>query len=442
MKKCAIWCVAVAVCSLAQAAGTPPQGMAQPVAVTQVQGGSDAGTATDRMVAATKKAMTLYESPEGFVRKVKVSWIEQFQVAGVQPNGSNGLWLKSGASPVNQEFRRSWVGLTTNLAGDTTFRTWLRVGGLPERETFAAGHTKRNFSYTSLFEIWLKKDNAAGVKGLSVQVGKIKSLFTTDYSTLSSVIPCIERSVISNQFAQDSNWGVDVTYAPSKADKVYVQLMANDRASSSKNLGHADVYRDGRGVKGEFGWEDRCFVILGASHKFAETEGSYQMLSAQYLHDFDNAYHGKHTPGANYYGLGFLDAVSLGYEWKQNRFTLLTNLVSAFEQQTGKGSNNIGIQIQPMYALSPHVDLIFRYTGMTGHGACKLSADRYICTQTVTPAWVDSINTFYLGADFYLSAKDKNAMKWMVGAEYTTARSGGSDCYNGWTLSSAIRWSL
>lgn len=395
----------------------------------------------DDWISDVKKASVLYDNKDSFVRKVKFSWLEQFQAAAVQPNGSNGLHLKKGASPVNQEFRRSWLGVTADFKGDFTFRTWVRVGGLPERETFANGHTKRNFTYTSLFELWVKK-SFSSVKGLSVQAGKIKSLFTLDYSIPSSAIYCIERSLISNQFAQDSNWGVDVTYAPSKQDKVYLQLMANDRASATKNTGNTDIYRDGRGFKGEFGWEDRCFAILGAAHKFHVTDSGYHEVSAQYLHDFDNAYHGKRKPGANYFGLGFQDAVSLGYEFKHGRFLFQSNLVSAFEQETGKGTNNIGIQLQPVYSVTPHVDLIFRYTGMTGHGACKLASDRFICTQTLAPQWADSINAFYFGADFYASAKDKNALKLMLGAEYTTARSGGADCYNGWTFSSAVRWSF
>ena len=395
----------------------------------------------DDYVAQTKKALVAYENKNTFVQKVRFSWLEQFQVAAVQPNGSNGLHLKKGASPVNQEFRRSWLGVTVDTASDTTFRTWVRVGGLPERETYTNGRTKRNFTYTDFFEIWVKQ-NIRPVKGLSVQVGKIKSLFSTDYITPSSAIYCPERSLVSQQFAQDSNWGVDITYAPDKKNKVYVQLMANDRASASKSFTNHDVYRDGRGFKGEFGWEDKCFMILGASHRFAERANGYQQVSAQYLHDFNNAYHSRRTPGANNFGLGFKDAVSLGYEAKVDRLLFQGNLIAAFEQQTGKGSNNIGLQLQPVYTLTPHVDLVLRYVGMTGHGACKLGADRYITTQTTADAWVDSIHTFYVGVDLYASPMDKNALKLMLGAEYTTARKGGSDCYNGWEFISAVRWNF
>ena len=407
---------------------------------------TNAGAATladkaEEWVAATKKAFVLYDNKDAFVQKVRFSWREQFQMAAVQPNGSNGLHLKKGASPFNQEFRRTWLGLTVNTKTHTTLRAWFRPGGLPERETYKNGRTKRNFSYSNFFELSVKQD-ITPVKGLSVQAGKFKSLFTTDYSASSASIYCVERSLISQQFGQDSNWGVDITYAPSKQDKVYAQLFANDRASATKSLTHRDVYRDGRGVKGEFGWEDKCFSIIGASHRYAETELGYQQVSAQYMHDFNNTYHGKRKKGANYYGLGFQDALSLGYEVKQGRLLVITNLVTAFEQQDGEGNNNIGLQIQPVYSLTPHVDLVFRYVGMTGHGACKLGGDRFISTQTNAPAWVDSIHAFYFGADFYASAKDKDALKLMLGAEYTTARSGGSDCYNGWEFSTAIRWNF
>ena len=61
----------------------------------------------DDWISDVKKASVLYDNKDSFVRKVKFSWLEQFQAAAVQPNGSNGLHLKKGASPVNQEFRRS-----------------------------------------------------------------------------------------------------------------------------------------------------------------------------------------------------------------------------------------------------------------------------------------------------------------------------------------------
>ncbi len=388
-----------------------------------------------------KDALVVYDNKDTFVQKVRLATMTQFQVGVVQPNGSNGLHLKQGASPVNQEFRRVWLGVNVDFSTGTHFHTWMRPGGLPMKETYPNGRTRRNFSYTNLFDLWVSQD-IKSVKGLTVKVGKIKPLFTTEYSTSSSAIKTVERSIVANQYGFDSNWGLDVTYAPNKADKFYFQMFANDRAPTNKDiLKHSDIYRDGRGLKGEFGWEDKCYTILGASHKFGVTEHGYHQLSAQYAHDFDNTYDGSTKKGANSAGLGVKDALSLGYDYKRDQFSFLANVVFNFEMMNG-GGNNVGLVLMPVYALNPHVDLVFRYMGMTGDSACKLGADRFVTAQTTADSWVDSLHTFYLGVDLYASAKNPNAAKLMFGAEYMTARNGGSDCYNGWEFTTAARWNF
>ncbi|MBE6435318.1 MAG: hypothetical protein E7030_03840 [Akkermansiaceae bacterium] len=390
-----------------------------------------------------KKALVVYENKDTFINKVNFTIRQQWQMASVQPNGSNGLHLRKGAAPFNSEFRRSWLGLNVNMSSGTQFNIIGRVGGLPSRSTYTStGRTKRNFTYTDLYSVWVKQ-NIPAVKGLSIKAGKFAPNFTLDYRISNANITCVERSYICNQFGMDTNWGVELNYtSPDKKNILYLELMANDRACASKKMDHGDVYRDGRGLKGEFGWEDKCFIILGGTHKFDVTEKGYQAISAEYMHDFNNAYHGRRNPGANNYGLGFKDALSIGYEMKQDKLTLQANVVAAFEQQTGHGTNNIGLQLQPIYAIHPQVDLVFRYTGMTGDGACKLSGDRYIYTQTYADAWVDSLHAFYFGVDLYASAKHKDAAKLMFGAEYTTARKDGSDCYNGWEFTTALRFNF
>ena len=403
-----------------------------------------AGAATDNddWAAKVKKSLVVYENKDTFINKVSFAFREQWQMASVQPNGSNGLHLKDGAAPFNSEFRRSWIGVNVFMNSGTQFHTYARIGGLPTRNTYSGGRTKRNFTYTDLYDIWLKQDITA-VKGLSVKAGKFAPAFTSDFRTSNANIPCVERSYIASQFPIDTNWGVELNYtAPDKKNIVYLQLMANDRACASKSNSHRDVYRDGRGLKGEFGFEDKFYMILGGTHKFDVTESGYQAVSAEYLHDFNNAYHNRRKPGANNYGLGFMDALSLGYEIKHEKLTFMANAIAAFEQQSGNGTNNVGIQLQPVYSVHPQVDLVFRYNGMTGDGACKLGAGRYICTQTTAASWVDSLHAFYFGVDLYASAKHKDAAKLMFGAEYTTARKDGADCYNGWEFTTAIRFNF
>ncbi len=375
------------------------------------------------------------------MQKVRFSLRQLFQVAAVQPNGSNGLLLKDGASPVNQEFRRSWVGVNVDFASGTTFRTWVRFGGLPMRESYADGRTRRNFSYADIYNIYLEQEIST-LKGLRVKAGKISPLFSSEYITSSANMLCLERSMLCNQFGFDSNWGIELHYEPNKQDRFFFQLLANDRASANKSLSHGDVYRDGRGLKGEFGWEDKCYAIVGASHQFAESAHGWHRVSAQFAHDFNNVYHGRRQPGANHYGIGMMDALSLGYDLKHGQLGFMANLIAGFETMGGHGSNHVGLVLQPSWRLHPHVELVCRYTGMLGDGACKLGADRYITSQSTAPAWVDSLHAFYLGADFYASPHNPHAAKLMLGAEYVSARADGANVYNGWEFSTAIRFNF
>ena len=397
--------------------------------------------ATD-WVDAVKQALVVYENKDTFVTKVALTTRQQWQMASVQPNGSNGLHLRDGAAPFNQEFRRNWIGANVFMRTGTQFHTYVRIGGLPSRFTYSGGRTKKNFTYMGFYDIWLKQ-NIDAVKGLTIRVGKFAPSFTSDFRMSNASMPCVERCYVANQFAMDTNWGAEVNYtSPDKKDILYLQVFANDRASNVYKPDHSDCYSRHDGFKGEFGWEDKCFAIIGATHKFNVTESGYHAISGEYMHDFNNAYHGRRKPGANNCGVDFKDAISLGYEVKYNKLTVMTNAVAAFEQQDGNGTNNIGLQLQPVYSVSPNVDLVLRYTGMTGDGACKLGADRYICTQNSTisaPSWVDSLHAFYFGVNLYASAKYKDAARLMLGAEYTTARKDGATCYNGWEFTTALR---
>ncbi|MBQ8899629.1 MAG: hypothetical protein IJY72_01615, partial [Akkermansia sp.] len=181
---------------------------------------------------AVKRALVVYDNPDTFVQKVSFAFRQQWQMAVVQPNGSNGLHLKDGASPFNSEFRRSWLGVNVDMTTGTRFHTYMRFGGLPIRETYSGGRTKRNFSYTDLYDIYLSQKIHA-VDGLTMRVGKFAHKFTFDLRESNAEIECVERALISNQFGLDTNWGVEFEYKPTKQDVLFVQLFANDRASSS-----------------------------------------------------------------------------------------------------------------------------------------------------------------------------------------------------------------
>ncbi len=306
------------------------------------------------------------------------------------------------------------------------------------RQTYEDGTARRNHTYFSLMYLALRQE-VKSVKGLSVWAGKLQPFIGTENFYPSATLKCVERSVAAIQYDFDSNWGINIDYCPNQQDKFFFQLFANDAAAYAKMNDNADRYRDGRGFKGEFGWEDKCFTIIGASHKFGITESGFHELSAQYAHDFNNAYHDNHRAGANCFGLGVKDVLSLGYDYKRDRLAVMSNVILNFETMGGHGSNSVGFVLRPVYSLTPHIDLVCRYTAMRGDDACRLAGDPYICNQTRADAWVDSLHTFYLGANYSFSARNPDAAKIMFGAEYLTARQGGSDCYNGWEFSTSFR---
>ncbi len=384
------------------------------------------------------KALCLYDNENAFVQKVRFSAIMQYQMAVVQPNGSNGLHFRQGAGAFVEEMRRTWADLCLDFASGTQLFTRVRLGGFPSRMSYEDGTARRNYNYFGLNYLILKQDIPA-VKGLSLSVGKSQPLIGTENYLGSAEIKCVERSVANIQYDFDASWGIELNYAPNADNSVFFQLFANDAAHYMKANEHADHYRDGRGFKGEFGWEDKCFAVVGGTHRFGVTESGFHQLSAQYAHDFNNAYHGRRQPGANCFGLGVKDVLVLGYDYQQDKLALMSNLYFNFERMDAQGSNSTGLVLRPVYSLTPHVDLVARYTTMMGDGACRLAGDPYICSQTTADAYVDSLHAFYLGANFYASAKNPNAAKIMFGAEYLTARKNGSDCYNGWTYSVSFR---
>ncbi len=411
--------------------------------------GSLAASAADTPVSeerdwtdAVKDALVVYDNPDTFLQKVQFSTVVQYQMASVQPNGSNGLHLKDGAGPFNDEFRRVWAAVNFTFDTDTELFIETRVGGMPWRNTYpGGGHSRRDYSYFSLFYLILTQQ-VPGVEGLTFTAGKLQPYIGVENMLASAALKCPDRSMILGQYGFDSNWGFDFTYRPNKADTFMIQFFANDAAAYAKSNEHPDRYRDGRGFKGEFGWEDKGFIVTHAAHKFGMNSQGFHEVTLQYAHDFCDAYHGKRNPGANYYGLGVKDAVSLAYEYKHDRFSMLSNALFNFETIGGHGSNNMGFFAQPVYALTPHVDLVARYTVMMGDDACCLGADRYTCTQTTADVWVDSLHAFYLGANYYFSARNPDAAKLMFGAEYITARKNGSDCHNGWAFLCCLRFSF
>ncbi len=381
------------------------------------------------------------EKEEGFLRYIKLNAIIQYQMAVVQPNGSNGQNFKNGASPFNDEMRRVWASINAGFSTGTTFSLWWKFGGMPSMDTYVNGRTQENYTYGGLFSVQLAQK--LPVEGLTLRAGKLKVLFLDEYLPSNVAIPTIERSILYNQYSHEANWGMEMHYEPHAGTCLYLQLLGNDRASGARSMTHSDRYESGYGLKGEFGYEDKIFAVLGGSWREGE-ERYYHQYSFQYTHDFNNVYDGRRSGGANNYGLGVKDAISLGYHLSEGDFQLSLTALANFELQNAdetRGSeNNLGFSVMPRYLIDPNVELVMRYAVSMGQGAVSLYGERYIARQTTADLLVDSAHTFYMGVNYYMDASDPNMAKIMLGAEYITARKDSKTAYNGWTYSAALRF--
>ncbi len=397
----------------------------------------------DDSVRELKDALVVYKDEESFVRQAKLGLIIQYQMAVTQPNGSNGMHLRDGASPFNDEFRRIWATMKVDFASDTSFNAIWKFGGMPSMESYPNGQGVDNYSYAGLFTLYLdQKINA--VDGLSLKLGKIKTLFLDEYLRSNMFIPTVERSLLYNQTLHEANWGIELHYAPTKHDYAYFQFLANDRACGSYAPGHSDGYFIGDGLKGEFGWEDKAFITMGAKHRLQDGEASFQDITFQYTHDFNNIYDGRRRAGANNYGVGVKDAITFGHQMRQDDFYLDTAVLVNLEVQkadfTRGSGKSVGLSVMPRYRISPHVELVARYAVLSGKGAVSLGGERYIVKQTTADTIVDSANSFYLGANYFFIPEDPHAVKFMLGTEYITSRKDGAGAYSGWTYSAALRF--
>ncbi len=390
-----------------------------------------------------KEALVLYQDDESFVRKVKLGIIAQYQMAVTQPNGSNGAHLRVGASPYNDEFRRVWATMKADFASDTSLNAIWKFGGIPSMESYSNGQGVGNYSYAGLFTLYLDQKVRA-LDGLSVKLGKIKTLFLDEYLRSNMYIPTVERSLLYHQYLIESNWGIELHYAPTEDDYVYFQFMANDRACGSYAPTHSDGYFIGDGLEGEFGWEDKAFITAGAKHRLQGGEGSFHDISFQYTHDFNNVYDGDRQAGANNYGAKVKDAITFGHQMRQHDFYLDTALLVNLELQkadyTRGSGKSVGLSIMPRYRVSPSVELVARYAVLSGKGAVSLAGERYLVKQTTADTMVDSANSFYVGANYFFVPEDPHAVKLMMGAEYLYTRKDGAGAYSGWTYSAALRF--
>lgn len=370
------------------------------------------------------KGPVLYENDSSLIRRVKLTLIGQYQGASVNPGGANRFYPGSGGH--DSEWRRAYLGADILIGDGWRLSNLTNVGDLEGRSRYVGGEWRGSHTDWSLYELYMEKTLSA----LKVRVGKLTPPLTSEYSLSSSRIKTVERSALCNELIPISNWGIETNFQQNKDSLFHsygVYLNAN-----------------GTDIKDElqFHSADNVFAMISMKWSMDSAMWDSQHIGYQYAHNFTEWRGRKIAPGSDYCGPGAQDIISLGWEGKRGSLSVMANLLAGMGIVGQPGAKNVyGLVVQPVYRISPHWEGVFQYQCSFGHASVRLNS-RYIPSVTRYPAWVDSMNSFYMGMNYYVCPESIDTVKLMLGLEYVTSHTDSSQAkaFNGWSLYGAVRF--
>ena len=259
--------------------------------------------------------------------------------------------------------------------------------------------------FTDFYLGWSRDDR------FKLKVGKQSAPFTLDGATSSKKLITLERSHVAANFWFPTEYFTGVGAAGEIDEWSY----------------HTGIYSSSG--DDEFGsFDSGYFGLISVGYEFAERTGADRsLLRADYVYN-DPDYSGD---------VGTRDTrqvLSLVGKYERGDYGLWTDV--SFADGIGDQGDLFGLQVMPFYDLSDELQLVFRYTYVTGDGDGAVRLNRY--EDRVTPGRADEAHEFFLGLNWYLYG---HKLKWQNGVEYISAPGGGASGgdYDGWGFTSGIR---
>ncbi len=358
-----------------------------------------------------------------YIQEFNVSFRAQWQMNWLDPSNDDRL---KGDEGYNSEFRRFRLGANAKIFKNFKVKAVWNIGGLQDVAKYSNGDWNAGETSNSLDELCI----TGTFKPVSFTVGKHKADYLAEYATSSSKINTIERSGITNQLSADKQWGISIKNSDKKA----------------KYGWQAGVWANG-GLDNEWAnpdWNSEASYMIGARVSMAT--GDMGRLTLGYMHSFaevDASGAAKTTSKVGYEGPGAKDVISLSWQGKKDKVTLLADAIAGFNVIDGdEGAENVfGLVVIPTYRFSPHFEGVFRYQLSAGSNAAKCYKNYYTENSTYSST-ADLLQGFYMGMNYYVDPKNTDHMRVMVGAEYLNSHgtnSKGQKGYTGWSFSTAFR---
>jgi phosphate-selective porin OprO/OprP len=234
--------------------------------------------------------------------------------------------------------------------------------------------------------------------------------FTLDGATSSKKLLILQRNNLTNNlwFTAEYFTGATISGAAAKRWAYKAGIFSSD---GSNELSH---------------FEAAYFTLLSLGYNFAgDLELDNATIRVDYVYNQEDE--DANTPD-------FSQVLSLVTKWEQGDWGLWTDF------SAGRGyasqSDLWGVALMPSYDITPHIQLVFRYTYLKSVDNNGVRLGRY--ENEIVKGRGDDYNEIYGGLNVFFYG---HKLKWQTGLQYSTMKDAADDGgeYEGWGLTTGLR---
>lgn len=247
-------------------------------------------------------------------------------------------------------------------------------------------------------------------KNWYLKVLKQSAGFTLDGATSSKELLTLQRNNLTNNlwFTAEYFTGATISGIAARRLAVKAGIFSSD---GSDELSH---------------FEAAYFTILSLGYNFAgDLELDKATIRVDYVYNKEDV--NANTPD-------FSRVLSLVTKWENGRWGLWTDIA------TGKGyagqSDLWGAALMPLYGITPHLQLVLRYTYLKSADDNGVRLGRY--ENQIVSGRGDKYNEIHGGVNVFFYG---HKLKWQTGLQYSTMKDAANDGgkYQGWGLTTGLR---
>jgi phosphate-selective porin OprO/OprP len=301
------------------------------------------------------------------------------------------------------EQRRLRAGLKVKFLQEFELKTEVRF--IPQGGSAYAGLTEASLTWNA--------DPA-----FRLTVGKQLPRYTLEGALSSNELLTVERSLLANTFwVGEENFSTGITATGDIGHwQYYVAFLSGE---SDKAFGDLDA---------------GFYSVTSLGYDFATELGADKaLLRADYVYNDGD--------GGNTTTKPFENTVGLGFDFKQGRFGVQSNVLRA--SGLGKQPDAWGFVLMPTYSITPKLELVARYTFLDGEGAGAIKPQRRYENEVpgITGTKGDGYQAGYLGLNYYVYG---HKLKFQSGIEYSrmSDSSGKGGDYSAWNYLAGFRLSF